>query len=317
MNQKTALVTGAFGAVGRYVTLALAAQGYHVVGLGHGTWNTDAQPAFGITQWVEGDVSLANLTQLEIRPSCIVACAGGSSVGASVQTPYVDFQRTVNSTVAILEFMRLHCPHAALVYPSSAAVYGVVDQLPIREDSPLCPSSPYGVHKKIAEEIMAEYSRFFGLKTIVVRLFSVYGEGFRKQLLWDACHRIAANETTFFGTGDETRDWIHAADAAKLLVQSADYASSSCPIVNGAYGEQVTVRDILTKLFVLMNQTDPRSDLSRHRPQFSGETRAGDPLHYHADISKALAWGWQPNVNWEKGLQRYVDWFKTTTHLYK
>lgn len=307
MNQKTALVTGAFGAVGRYVTSVLAARGYAVVGLGHGTWSPDEQRRFGLAQWVEGDVSLANLGQLETKPSLIVACAGGSSVGASVNAPYLDFQRTVNATVAILEFMRLHCPEAALVYPSSAAAYGVVDHLPIREDAPLCPSSPYGVHKKIAEEIIAEYSRFFGLKTIVVRLFSVYGEGFRKQLLWDACHRIAANETTFFGTGDETRDWIHAADAAELLVQAADYAASTCPIVNGAYGEQVTVRDILTKLFVLMHRSD--------RPQFSGEVRSGDPLHYHADTSKALAWGWQPKISWKEGLSYYVDWFETINQV--
>ncbi|PZV09635.1 MAG: nucleoside-diphosphate sugar epimerase [Leptolyngbya sp.] len=302
MKQKTALVTGAFGAVGRYVAAALAARGYAVIGLGHGTWSVDDQSTLGIAQWLEGDVSPANLGQLETLPSLIVACAGGSSVGASVHAPYVDFQRTVNSTVAILEFMRLRCPEAALVYPSSAAAYGVVEQLPIREDSPLCPSSPYGVHKKIAEEIIAEYSRFFGLKTIVVRLFSVYGEGFRKQLLWDACHRIAANETTFFGTGDETRDWIHAADAAELLIEAAAYAATTCPVVNGAYGEQVTVSTILTQLFVLMN----RGDL----PQFSGEIRAGDPRHYHADVSKALAWGWQPNVAWQEGLRRYVAWFK-------
>ncbi|MBE9139847.1 NAD-dependent epimerase/dehydratase family protein [Nodosilinea sp. LEGE 07088] len=302
MNQKTALVTGGLGAVGRYVTSALAARGWQVVGLGHGSWNPDDPHSYGLSHWVEGDVSLANLMALKANPHLIVACAGGSSVGASVNAPYVDFQRTVNSTVAILEFMRLHCPDAALVYPSSAAAYGVVERLPISEDAPLCPSSPYGVHKKIAEEIIAEYSRFFELKTIIVRLFSVYGEGFRKQLLWDACHRIAANETVFFGTGDETRDWIHGSDAAELLVQAADYASSACPIVNGAYGEQVTVRDILTKLFALMH----RNDL----PQFSGEVRSGDPLHYHADISKALAWGWQPHIDWQEGLRRYVSWFE-------
>lgn len=302
MNQKTALVTGAFGAVGRYVASALAARGYFVIGLGHGTWSTTEQRSCGIAQWVEGDVSLSNLGKLGTMPSLIVACAGGSSVGASVSEPYLDFQRTVNATVAILEFMRLHCSNAALVYPSSAAAYGVVEQLPIREDSPLCPSSPYGVHKKIAEEIIAEYSRFFGLKTIIVRLFSVYGEGFRKQLLWDACHRIAANETTFFGTGDETRDWIHAADAADLLVQAAGYAAPNCPVVNGAYGEPVTVRDILTQLFMLMNRGD--------RPQFSGEVRSGDPLHYHADTSKTMSWGWQPSINWQEGLRRYVSWFK-------
>jgi UDP-glucose 4-epimerase len=301
MKQQIALVTGALGAVGQYVTTALAAQGWQVIGLGHGVANPQDYAPHGLSQWVEGEVSLTQLEKLKSVPDLIVACAGGSSVGASVKDPYADFNRTVNSTAAILEYMRTHCPDARLVYPSSAAAYGLVDQLPIREDARLRPSSPYGVHKKIAEDLIVDYSRLFNLKSIVVRLFSVYGEGFRKQLLWDACHRIAANQTTFFGTGDETRDWIHGSDAAQLVIQAADNASMACPIINGAYGEPVTVRDILTELFRLMGRNDA--------PEFSGEVRLGDPRHYHADISKAVSWGWQPRISWQEGLKRYVAWF--------
>jgi UDP-glucose 4-epimerase len=172
----------------------------------------------------------------------------------------------------------------------------------LSEGFSLRPTSPYGVHKKMAEELIVEHSRLFGLKTAIVRLFSIYGEGFRKQLLWDACQRILANESAFFGTGDETRDWLHASDAAELLVKAADHASSSCPIVNGGFGESVSVRDLLNELFRLMG----RADL----PRFFGAQRKGDPLHYLADIKLAMDWGWAPEVTWQAGLARYVTWFK-------
>ncbi|WP_158904626.1 NAD(P)-dependent oxidoreductase [Burkholderia sp. L27(2015)] len=302
MKQKIALVTGAHGTIGRYVALALASRDWRVVGLGHGKWDAEDQAAWGVSSWVEGDVSLRDLRALNVRPELIFHCAGSGAVGASITAPHTDFQRTVGTTAAVLEFLRVDTPGAALVYPSSAAVYGLVDYLPMQERLPLRPASPYGVHKKIAEELVVEHSRLFGLKAAVVRLFSIYGEGFRKQLLWDACRRILDKESVFFGTGDETRDWLYVADAAELLVRAADHASSNCPIVNGGFGEAVSVRDVVVELFRLMG----RDDL----PEFCGTQRPGDPLHYHADTTRAMAWGWQPKTAWRAGLARYVTWFK-------
>jgi UDP-glucose 4-epimerase len=302
INKKIALITGAHGTIGRHVALTLAVSNWQVVGLGHGEWSTEEQSKWGIAVWLEGDASLASLRALNIQPALIVHCAGSGAVGASITAPYQDFQRTVATTAAVLEFLRDDCPDAALVYPSSAAVYGVADSFPMVESLPLRPTSPYGVHKKIAEELVVEHARLFGLKAAVVRLFSIYGEGFRKQLLWDACRRISANESVFFGTGDETRDWLHVSDAAGLLVQAADHASPCCPVVNGGFGDSVSVRDVLTELFRLMGRQDT--------PSFCGTQRPGDPLHYHADMRQAFAWGWQPQISWQTGLARYVSWFK-------
>lgn len=302
MKQQIALVTGAHGTIGRYVSSTLAAHDWKVIGLGHGEWSADDQSKWGISSWHEGDVSLTTLRALGLKPALIVHCAGSGAVGASITAPHTDFHRTVATTADVLEYLRVDCPEASLVYPSSAAVYGVTDCMPMPVSLPLRPASPYGVHKKIAEELVVEHARLFGLKAAVVRLFSIYGEGFRKQLLWDACQRISAGEFVFFGTGDETRDWLHVSDAAELLVQASDYASSDCPIVNGGFGESVSVRDVLTELFRLMGRQD--------FPSFCGTQRPGDPLHYHADMRQALAWGWQPQITWQAGLARYVSWFK-------
>lgn len=301
MAKKTALVTGAHGTIGRHVATTLAADGWNVLGLGHGRWSADEAARHGVSNWLEGDVTLAALVALPRQPDIIIHCAGSGAVGASITAPHNDFQRTVATTAAVLEYMRTTAPQTRLVYPSSAAVYGLVDTFPMHEGLPLRPVSPYGVHKKIAEEMVVEHSRLFGLNAAVVRLYSIYGEGFRKQLLWDACRRIVADESEFFGTGDETRDWLHVADASQLLMRAASHASSACPVVNGAYGDRVSVRDVVDELFRLLGRHDG--------PRFCGTVRAGDPAHYHADMQRAHAWGWRPEVSWREGLARYAAWF--------
>ena len=302
-----ALITGAHGTIGRVLARHLATQGWQVAGTGHGQWHPDEARAWGVALWQTGELDLPGLRRLAIEPQLVVHCAGSGVVGASLTAPYVDFQRTVDSTAAVLEYLRADHPRATLVLPSSAAVYGVADTLPMAEDSPLRPASPYGVHKKIAEELVCEHAARYGLDAAIVRLFSVYGEGFRKQLLWDACRRIRANETLFFGSGAETRDWLHVTDAAALLETAAAHAAPRCPIVNGGCGAPVTVRAVVQELFRLLGRSD--------EPTFCGTQRPGDPLHYHADMRKAHAWGWRARVGWREGLARYVAWFQQQRDL--
>lgn len=301
---KVALVTGAYGFVGRHVARRLAADGYRVTGLGHGDWLREEPTAWGISEWHSADVDGETLVEHGGTPHLIVHCAGSGSVAYSLERPREDFRRTVDATLAVLDFVRLQVPQARVVLPSSAAVYGLAETLPITVDTPLRPLSPYGVHKKMAEDLARSYATHFGVRVAIVRLFSVYGPGLRKQLLWDACRKIAAGAATFGGDGLETRDWLHVEDAATLLAAAAGAASIDCPTVNGGVGEAIPVHTIVHRLV---------ARLEGESASFTGAIRAGDPRHFLADVEGALALGWRPAQALAEGIDDYVRWYQEQT----
>jgi UDP-glucose 4-epimerase len=299
---KDALVTGAYGFIGRHLARRLAASGWRVTGVGHGAWSRNEWKAWGLDEWHQADVTLESLITYGGAPSAVFHCAGSGAVGFSLAHPHQDYLRTTHTTASMLEYVRLYVPRAAVVLLSSAAVYGISTGLPISESTPLLPVSPYGVHKRLAEELCLSYARQYGLSAAAVRFFSVYGPGLRKQLLWDACSKFANRDASFFGTGAEQRDWVHVDDGTALLMLAAQHASNRCPIVNGGSGTAVTVREVLEH--VASSMGDPPT-LS-----FSGAGRPGDPVNYQADISLAAGWGWRPQIDWRSGMQGFVDWFR-------
>lgn len=301
---KLAFVTGAAGFLGRHVARNLVADGWRVAGLGHSCWREGEWQSFGLSCWHTSTVTLDSLRSLlesEGTPQAIFHCAGGSSVTRSVEHPREDFQRTVGSTVEVLEFSRLHASKAKVIYPSSAAVYGATQLLPIPEDAPCAPISPYGLHKRMVEMLCMSYAENWHVPVAVVRFFSLYGVGLCKQLLWDAACKAHAGGFTFFGCGEEQRDWLHVSDAAVLLQLAERHAGVHCPIVNGGSGSGVTVRDLLQHVGTCW--TPPVS------PCFTGKSRVGDPSHLVADCARSREWGFKPAVNLETGLSAYIQWF--------
>ncbi|SPF42698.1 NAD-dependent epimerase/dehydratase (fragment) [Syntrophobacter sp. SbD1] len=193
-----------------------------------------------------------------------------------------------------------------IVYPSSAAVYGAATVLPLSEAIPPNPISPYGLHKRIVEDLCGYYSARWNVPAALVRFFSLYGEGLRKQLLWDACNKARDGAFTFFGTGNELRDWLHVSDAAELFLLAAENAGVHCPVVNGGTGTGHTVRDIVTQTGLLWS---PQAV-----PEFSKISKPGDPCHLVANIRNAQSWGFTPKVELASGLAAYVRWFRKEFH---
>ena len=299
---RTALVTGAHRFIGRHVSRHLASLGITVLALSHGNWSRSEWRNWGIADWHVSDITLGSFTTYSGDPHLIFHCAGSGSVAYALGHPYQDFQRHVSTALAVLEYARLYAPAANLVTPSSAAVYGHAQRFPMLEGDPVAPVSPYGVHKAISEQVCKSYNSQFGLSVAIVRLFSEYGIGLRKQLLWDACEKIRQREAHFAGTGNESRDWIYVTYAADLLVKASDHANANCPIANGGSGEPASVKEVLSR--VAENFDDGCA------PEFSGVRRPGDPARQLADISMALSWGWMPKVHWTDGVAQYVKCYQ-------
>ena len=299
-------ITGARGFIGRHLARTLAMSGHQVFGLGHGAW-PDAT-AEGMSVWINGSIDAPNLSSLAERAGhfdAVFHLAGGSAVAPSLAYPHEDFERTVATSARLLEWLRQFAPETRLVATSSAAVYGDVGHARAAEGAPLAPTSPYGTHKLILETMIASYRRHFAVKGTAVRLFSVYGPGLEKQLLFELCCRCsiapAGASLVLGGTGTEQRDWLHVSDAVALLILAA--RSDPPPgVLNGGTGIATPVSAIAKLVCGMWEKA--------LLPTFSGICREGDPLSLVADPSRASAAGFAPGVAVDEGVRAYVDWFR-------
>lgn len=300
---KKILITGAKGFLGSNVAKHFKNLGYETYGIGHGGLSVDESKEIGLDYWKKDDVSIKSILEFNQAFDVIVHCGGSGSVGFSIEHPYDDFKKTVDGTLEVLEYMRVHNPSAHLIYPSSPAVQGEHPDEPIKEDYIGKPASPYGYHKKIAEDLCESYSEKFGLTISLVRLFSVYGNGLKKQLLWDACNKIlnSDNEVLFFGTGDETRDFIHVDDVV-LLFGKVIKENTSFMIINGGTGVRYRINQIVEFI---------RNYLKKDiKIKFKNQVNIGNPQYYWADINKLEEINFNNLVKFEDGLSRYTKWFK-------
>ena len=300
-------VTGARGFIGRHLARELAGAGHAVHGIGHGAVEEDECKRLGLQSWINGEIEAANLDALAAShglPSAVFHLAGGSSVGLAITHPLEDFNRTVASTARLLEWLRVHSPQSRLIAASSAAVYGSGHPGPIPETAALTPMSPYGQHKLMMEQLCRSYALSYGIVSTVVRLFSVYGEGLRKQLLWDICSRLQqdSRELVLGGTGEEIRDWCDVRDVVRLLAMVAQLPQGEpFRLINGGSGEALRVSEVASLLTGHWGKVSVR---------FSGNVRAGDPFSLLADDAALRATGFAWHVRPARGIADYVRWFK-------
>jgi UDP-glucose 4-epimerase len=304
----TVWITGANGFIGRHLVRALADAGHQVHGLGHGAIEDVDRQRLGLGSWLNGEIESANLDALAARsglPSAIYHLAGGSSVGLSITQPLEDFSRTVASTARLLEWLRRSAPECRLIVASSAAVYGTGHLGPIAEAAATVPMSPYGQHKLMMEQLCRSFAVSFGVRSTVVRLFSVYGTHLRKQLLWDMCSRLREGARTLVlgGTGAEVRDWTDIRDVVRLLARIGEAPQQeSYLVINGGSGLGTSVAVVAGMLVKGWG-----GDVT---VSFSGAVRAGDPFSLVADNAQLRSIGFDWQIPLAQGIAEYVPWFK-------
>ena len=230
-----------------------------------------------------------------------INCSGAASVPDSIKNPIRDFTLNTVNVFKQLDAIRKYSPRCKYINLSSAAVYGNPEKIPTTENSTVNPISPYGRHKKMAEDICNEFYTEFGIGVCNLRIFSAYGPGLKKQLLWDLNKKLLLNnEVLLYGTGKESRDFIYISDLVSAIDCIVNKSSFKADIVNVANGKEVYIHDVV-KIFY--NQIDESV-----KYKFGGENRAGDPKNWQADITKLKALGYKSKVDLKEGISKYIIW---------
>ena len=239
----------------------------------------------------------------ETKIDGVINAAGSGNVPYSMSHPVLDFEANSLDTIRVLDVLRKHQPHCKYIHLSSAAVYGNPEKLPILEEERLRPLSPYGWHKLISEQLCAEYSVVYNLSVAIIRPFSVYGSGLKKQLFWDLKQKIKNTSIELHGTGREGRDFIYIQDMVygiDLILQKAPMHGET---YNLASGYQTTIAQAVEMFMECMGYDGSVS--------FNNVVRAGDPLNWQADISKIKALGFVSGYSLKQGLIETTAWFKS------
>jgi UDP-glucose 4-epimerase len=301
--QPSVLIIGVSGFLGGYIAEEFLRQNYAVSGVdASGTMHPLRADLIRHDHLSIPSDAFDNLLK-ELQPTVVINGAGSSSVARSISNPSLDYQANTALVFELLEAIRLHAPGCSFITLSSAAVYGNPTRLPIKENQNLRPLSPYGFHKLQAEILCQEYSSIHGIHTASARIFSAYGRGLRRQVIWDIARKCAIYGTVeLMGTGEETRDFLHARDVAMAIRLLAERSEFKGEAYNIASGTEVSIRDLASLLIQTFGGQEPAT--------FNGRQDPGTPKNWRADIRKLTSLGFSPSISLEEGVRDVHDWFQ-------
>lgn len=304
-----ALVTGGGGFLGSHLVERLCREGARVSVVDNQS-TADPRNLDSVREQV-------SLHRLDVRSPAFAAWLGSNVFDAifhfastayvppSIEDPYSDFDNNAHGAIKLLEAVRnSENRKATLIVASSAAVYGNPKSLPIEEDAALDPISPYGVGKLTMERYTATYSKTYGIRAAVLRLFSAYGPRQRKQVVYDFIRKLAEDPTTLeiLGDGKQQRDLVFAEDVAQAALAVRREAPLEGEVYNVATGTATTTLELAQTVAQAMG-LEPRFT-------FTGVVRPGDPHRWQADISRLRGVGYRPSVELAEGVGRTVAWFR-------
>jgi len=306
-----ALVTGAAGFIGSHLTEQLLEDGWQVVAVDcftdHYPRATKEQNLAGCRphprlRFVEADLVTCDLGSLLAGVDVVFHQAGQAGVRASWGTEFEMYvQNNILATQRLLEALKGRALRR-VVYASSSSIYGDAQDLPVREETLPQPISPYGVTKLAAEHLCRLYHTNFGLPTVSLRYFTVYGPRQRPDMAFHRLIRAMLGGGTFplYGDGEQTRDFTFVADAvaANLLAVEAPPGR----VFNIGGGSRVTMNQVIATLEEIVGRPAP---VERQAAQ------AGDVRHTWADTTAAReVLGFAPRVSLREGLAQQVAWLR-------
>lgn len=307
----TYVVTGGAGFIGSHIVEALVRRNATVRVLDNfSTGKPQNLEKFKASIEVHSaDLTNANLDPLVAGADFVIHQAAYASVAASIADPWFTHQINVDGTVRLLEAAR-RARVRRFVFASSATVYGDEPALPKTEQSSLQLLSPYGVHKLAGELYCRLYSRAFGLDTVCLRYFNVFGPRQDPSSEYGGVLSIFIRELlknrppTIFGDGLQSRDFIYVGDVAEANLLACERAGIRGEVFNIACGKSVSVLDVFEAIRRVIGCSV--------EPKFA-EKRAGDIRHSAADVSLAAErLGFRARYSLDEGLRETVGWHRTT-----
>ena len=308
------LITGIGGFIGSSIARALLSRGEAVRGVDNfstGDKDNLAEVAARI------EVHEADIRDLDaMRRACkgvdfVLHQAAIPSVPKSVLDPLGSNEANVDGTVNVLVASR-DAKVKRVVYAASSSAYGDTPTLPKHEGMKPDPISPYAVAKLASEHYMVSFFRCYGLETVCLRYFNIFGprqdpsSPYSGVLAKFITQMLKGEQPTIFGDGEQSRDFTYIDNAvnANLLACKADASKAAGEVFNVATGRRVTLNETFKAL----------QPLTSYSGQVKyGTARGGDVKHSLADVSKAEAGlGYRPTVDFEEGLRRTVEWYRKT-----
>jgi UDP-glucose 4-epimerase len=305
------LVTGGAGFIGSHLVEGLLAGGWSVRvldDLSTGSRENLAQltPA---PEWVTGDVSNPDVAARAMEGVGLVFhLAALASVQRSVEAPADSHRICATGTLHVLDAAR-RAGVKRVVYAGSASAYGIPDAETQSETTPVRPLSPYAAAKLAGEVYCEAFAATYGLETVRLRFFNIFGPRQRADSPYSgviAIFAAALNEgriPTIFGDGQQTRDFTYVTDVVQASLLAAQRPGVSGQVFNIGTGRGTSLLEVLAA----MNRQLDMAVVPRH-----AETRAGDIRHSRAEIGKARAMlGYEPTVPFEEGLARTLEWYRS------
>ena len=307
------LVTGCAGFIGSHLAETLLGQGKQVIGIDNfdpyysielKKKNIEILKGFGNFHFIEGDIFGDDVlnSAFENEVSVVYHLAASAGVRNSIKHPTFYCRNDILGTAKLLEYSKNNNVKK-FVFASSSSVYGEVseEELPMKETSNPKPISPYSLSKLNGEMWCQLYRELYGLDTVMLRYFTVYGprqrpdEAFTKFIT----KIIKGEQIQIYGDGEQTRDFIFVRDIINGTLLAAEKGSG---IYNLGGGNRISVNKMVS---VLRSVMDSEINL------INIEKQQGDVPHTCADISKARnELGYEPSVSLEEGTRMHVEWAK-------
>ncbi len=306
MSEERYLVTGGAGFIGSHLALTLAASGAHVrvfddFSTGRReNLSGDSERAAANIEVTAGDLRDAEAITLAARNVDVIFHEGAiASVPRSVAEPETTLDVNVKGTLNVLEAAR-RAGVRRVVIASSSAIYGDTPTLPLSERMPPRPMSPYAAHKLCDEQLCEVYGRLYGLETVALRYFNVFGPRQDPNSEYSAviprfvAKLLAGERPIVYGDGEQIRDFIHISDVVRANLLAARLPEAAGGVYNIGGGERISLNRLLAIASDLLGK-DADPDYQAPRP--------GDIRDSVADISRAReALGFSPAMSFRDGL---------------